>query len=256
MSEPTPETARTQVADALLAARRARRTTPAAAVASLLQWAEDAYAVQDLVAHGLGQGLSRWWKSGGPSRNSTLTHAMLPPSGILQSPADARGLHFNFRKIEAEVALRLGRDVSAEDAKALQPDTARSLVDAMTVSIEIVDSRWTEAGDAPALCKLADLQSHGALVLGEWVPFEARDWAKQHCEVKIGAQHLEFTGTHSLGDPVWLLPIWLRHATRDGSVVEAGTVVTTGTWCGMPLARPGDLVQVRFEGIGSASVQL
>jgi 2-keto-4-pentenoate hydratase len=33
-------------------------------------------------------------------------------------------------------------------------------------------------------------------------------------------------------------------------------VVTTGTWCGMLVAHAGDLVQVRFEGIGSASVQL
>jgi 2-keto-4-pentenoate hydratase len=33
-------------------------------------------------------------------------------------------------------------------------------------------------------------------------------------------------------------------------------VVTTGTWTGMPWAAPGDLVQVVFDGIGQASVQL
>jgi 2-keto-4-pentenoate hydratase len=63
-------------------------------------------------------------------------------------------------------------------------------------------------------------------------------------------------GTHSLGDPAFVLPAWLRHATRDGSVLKAGTVVTTGTWCGLPLAAAGDRVVAEFSGIGLATVQL
>ena len=35
---------------------------------------------------------------------------------------------------------------------------ATALIDAMCVSIELVDSRWTDGRDAPALAKLADLQ--------------------------------------------------------------------------------------------------
>jgi 2-keto-4-pentenoate hydratase len=127
----------------------------------------------------------------------------------------------------------------------------------MAVSIEIVDSRWQQAREAPALLRLADLQSHGALVLGEWQPFSQRDWSRQACEVRIGdSAPRTFQGTHSLGDPAWLLPTWLRHASRHGATVPKGTVVTTGTWCGLLEARQGDLVQVRFEGVGEASVQL
>jgi 2-keto-4-pentenoate hydratase len=33
-------------------------------------------------------------------------------------------------------------------------------------------------------------------------------------------------------------------------------VVTTGTWCGLLPAAPGDEVQVVFDGIGHAQVQL
>jgi 2-keto-4-pentenoate hydratase len=93
-------------------------------------------------------------------------------------------------------------------------------------------------------------------VLGAWQPFQAVDWMNQRCELQIGAQRQVFTGTHSLGDPTWLLPQWLQHATRGGAVLPAGTVVTTGTWCGLPLAQAGDAVRVRFEGIGEATVQL
>ena len=146
-----------------------------------------------------------------------LTHAPLPPAGVRASPADFGDMHFNAPGIEAEIALRLGEGVTPERAAALTPETAAALVDAMTVSIEIVDSRWKDPAQASALLRLADQQSHGALVLGAWVPYAARDWAAQRCETRIGAREPVLrTGTHPLGDPAWLLPIWLRacHARR------------------------------------------
>ena len=241
---------------ALLAARR--RGTPAPATD--LPDAEAAYAVQAGVAGALGwhaDGPPRHWKSGGPSRAAVPTHAPLPPAGVFDSPADLRSWPFHLRGIEAEIALRMGAAVDAGRAEALDLDRARALVEAMCVSIEIVDSRWAPGLESPALAKLADLQSHGALVLGPWVPFAARDWSAQRCEVRIGAQGAQaFVGTHAMADPAFVLPAWLRHATRHGAVVAAGTVVTTGTWCGILHARAGDTVDVRFDGIGAALVRL
>ena len=248
------------VARALLQARLRQAPVAATPLERLLHGPEEAYAVQELVAQEAGwrqESVARHWKSGGPSRPSMLTHAPLPEPGVRPSPADARDLHFNFRLIEAEVALRLGRDVTPAQAADLTPEQAPALVDAMAVSIEVVDSRWTEGPKAAALLKLADLQSHGALVLGEWRPFVQRDWAQQTCVVEIGnAAAQSFRGTHSLEDPAWLLPAWLRHVTRTGATVPRGTVVTTGTWCGMLPAQAGDKVRAVFEGIGEAEVQL
>ncbi|MBS0341782.1 MAG: fumarylacetoacetate hydrolase family protein [Proteobacteria bacterium] len=248
--------------NSLVAARRLGQT--ASAAATPLPDADAAYAVQAGVGQALGwfagvpAGTApHHWKSGGPSRQATLTHAPLPPQGVWSSPADARKWPFHLRGIEAEVALRISQDVDAQRAASLDVAGAARLVDGMCVSIELVDSHWTEALDAPALSKLADLQSHGALVLGEWLPFAPRDWSVQRCIVNIGAQPtMEFVGTHSCNDPAFVLPAWLRHATRDGAVVRAGTVVTTGTWCGLPLAQAGDRVTAEFPGIGRAEVQL
>jgi 2-keto-4-pentenoate hydratase/2-oxohepta-3-ene-1,7-dioic acid hydratase in catechol pathway len=246
--------------EALIRARREGTVAPAAPLADALGDAGDAYAVQQRVAAELGWFATsppRYWKAGGTSRDAALTCAPLPPSGVWTSPARAGEWPFHLRGIEAEIALRLGRDVDQALASTLDARTAPALVDAMTVSIEIVDSRWREALDAPGLCKLADLQSHGALVLGDWVPFVARDWGAQACAVRIGSQApFERRGTHSLGDPAYLLPAWLRHATRDGSRMAAGTVVTTGTWVGILNAVEGDFVTAEFPGIGHASVQL
>lgn len=248
-----------EIAQALVQARKERRPVDAAPLANTLRDAADAYAVQGLVAqalHGPDPGFPRYWKSGGPSREATPTHAPLPAQGVWPSPADARPWPCNIRLIEVEIALRLGRDVSAAEAASLSPEAAVSLVDAMTVSIELVDSRWLQAVQAPPLLKLADLQSHGALVLGEWVPFAPPDWAAQVVTVRVGDDSpVTFQGTHSMGDPAWVLPAWLRHAAA-GQVVPRGTVVTTGTWCGMLPARAGDLVTARFDRIGKASLQL
>jgi len=247
------------VADALVEARRSHSPVDALPLADHVGGAASAYRVQALVASQLAGGseFARHWKSGGPSRTAEATHAPLPAAGVWASPAQAGDWPFNIRLIEAEIALRIKGDVRPAQAAALTHAAAPQLVDAMTVSIEVVDSRWLQGVAAPALLKLADLQSHGALVLGDWVPFAPRNWSAQTCSVVIGsaAAHA-FRGTHSMADPAWVLPAWLRHATRDGATVPAGTVVTTGTWCGMLTAAAGDLVTARFEGIGEASVQL
>jgi hypothetical protein len=242
----------------LIDARRTGRKVGAAS--SCLADAQAAYAAQDAVANAFGwfDGLpAHYWKSGGPSREAVLTHASLPPAGVWTSPAQAGDWPFHLRGIEAEIALRLGHEVSPEFAMSLDVAGAAELIDAMCVSIEIVDSRWEDGLNAPALAKLADQQLHGALVLGDWVPFVPRDWATQVARVQVGAEApVEFQGTHSLADPAFLLPVWLRHATRQGHSLPAGTVVTTGTWVGVLHAAAGDLVTAEFPGIGSASVQL
>ena len=248
------------VTEALLKARRDHRPANADALTDALSEPTQAYEVQRAVARSL-----RWfdghvpmhWKSGGPSREVTLTHAPLPSAGVWRSPADARHWSFTSRSIEAEIALRLAQPVDHALATSLDRAGAESLLDAMAVSIEIVDSRWLQGMGAAPLLRLADLQTHGALVLGDWVPYAARDWSAQRCRVFIGERPpVERCGTHTLGGPPWGLRDWLLHATRDGAVLPAGTVVTTGTWVGVLPAAAGERVRVEFEGIGDAQVQL
>ena len=192
---------------ALLAARAAHQPLASAAWAHTLADAPSAYAVQDAVADAL-----EWfagtaaghWKSGGPSQSSVLTHALLPPAGVFASGASLAAWPLHQRFIEGEIALRLGTGVTPAQAAALKHDGVDGLIEAMAVSIEGVDSRWLEAGRAPALLRLADQQSHGALVLGDWLPYARRDWATQACTACIGSQPVvQRTGSHGLSDPAW-----------------------------------------------------
>ena len=249
-----------QLASALLAVRREQRPCDPAPFTNALRGADEAYAVQELVARALApqqQGVARCWKTGGRGRDGLFPHAPLPAAGVWSSPASAGTWHFNLCQIEAEVALRLGRAVTPAQAAAMSYEEVLPLFDGMTVSIEVVDSRWRQDAEIAPLLKLADLQSHGALVLGDWVPFGQRDWARQTCSVTIGNQPVvSRRGTHPMGDPAAPIADWLRHATREGGTVAPGTVVTTGSWCGMLPAVAGDLVLARFDGIGEATLQL
>jgi 2-keto-4-pentenoate hydratase len=240
---------------ALTQAHRSGHPLHAAEWVNAIQSEADAYAVQDGVAAALGWAegpLVRHWKSGAPGRSGPFSHAPLNPAGINPS-----GRTWPVLGVEAEVALRLGRDVSPALARAMAPETAGAWVDAMAVSVELVGSRWTEGPAAPELLRMADHQSNAGLFLSPWEPYAARDWSAQTCQVQIGGKPpVTRTGSHSLNDPAWLLPAWLRHLTRHGTTVPAGVVVTTGSWVGCLPVQKGDCVRVVFAGLGDLVVQL
>lgn len=247
------------VLQSLLQARRGGAAADDQALVDRLVSVEQAYAVQDRLLAALGEppGCPRYWKSGGPSHSDPMRQAPLPVAGVRPSGASLNDLPLRHRWIEAEVALRVGRDVAADEAQQLTQAAACELVDAMCVSIEVLDSRWAGARTATPLLKLADLLVHGALVLGEFVPFSPREWGTQECRVRIGAADWQyFRGTLGIGDPAAVLPAWLRHATRHGATVSQSTVVSCGSWCGVLEAKAGDRVLTEFPGIGAASLQL
>lgn len=225
--------------------------------------AESAYEVQAALGRVCGwfdDAMPTHWKSGARSAEGPFTHAPLPPRGVVASGGRLSALTFNSPGVEAEFALRLGQAVDPATAARLTDERleeVEALIADLCVSIEIVDSRWTDPAHAPAFSKLADLQSHGAIALGPWQPYRRRDWSSQHCAVTIGSQAAaRFTGSLSIGAPTAVLVPWLRHLTRHGETVPAGTVVTTGTWCGLLPAARGDSVTVAFDGFDPVSVTI
>lgn len=200
-----------------------------------------------------------YWKSGGPSPAQPLFHAPLPSHKVLSShsaqrPARALQPACTLYGVEAEIAFRVARRVDLCQALKLTPDSVHAVIDAMTVAIEWVDSRWRQNLQAPLRLLQADRLSHGALVLGqEWLPYRRQDWSAQRCTVQIDAEPVrEFKGSHPLGDPSAVLLPWLLHATERWGCVEAGSVVTSGSWNGILQARAGSRVGVSFDGLAQA----
>ena len=248
-------------ADALWWSRKlGEKMSLGADVAPLMRGEADARAVQSALARAWNWWPAgrapRYWKSGGADRQAALLHVALPENGVHEGglPAAAPQTVFNMRGAEAEIALRLGRTVTAEQAAALDDDGALALLDGVAVAIEWVDVRWRDGLQAPALALLADGQCHGGLALGAWQPaalLKERDWARQLCTVRVdGGAAQRFVGSHSLGDPCWLLVDWLQHVARAYGSVPAGTVVTTGSWSGCLQLQQGQRFDVEFDGLG------
>lgn len=77
-------------------------------------------------------------ESGGPSRSQPLVHVPLPEPGVLtgMDEAPAPSPVFQLRGAEAEIALRIGQDVTAEQAATLDHASALALVDAWCLALE------------------------------------------------------------------------------------------------------------------------
>jgi 2-keto-4-pentenoate hydratase len=240
----------------------ARRNGTRIAVSALtdsVRSADDAYRIQEEVAHQLAwfvHAPAVFWKAGASSYQSEPNAAPIPSRLVHTSPARLPARQFNMIGIEAEIALRFATGVAAEAAAAPEFDWS-GVIDQMLVGIEIVDTRLDHFEHAPPLIKLADFQSNGGYVVGTGVPFlNPFDWRSVQTRVRRnGAVIAETRGGHALDNPVWLMPWFVRHLESRGGHARPGDVVTLGTWAGLLFASAGDRIDVEFEGIGSASVE-
>jgi len=211
---------------------------------------DDAYAIQDATVLALGPVAG--WKVGARSEAAEPICAPLPASGLLASGARLLGPTWALRGIEVEVALRVGRDLDiGQDV--LTPAELVSAFDAAMPAIEVVETRLDRWKESPALAQLADLQSHGALVLGAPSRLEVSmvDLLEVEAQLRMGAAPVTSTKGGNPGRDIWRLLGWLAcHCARRRRPLRAGQVVTTGSCTGMAFANQGDEVQGSITGLG------
>lgn len=244
-----------RLADLLVAARNSRRQLSLADLPALPANAEEAYRIHDRVADALGwfrDGRVTAWKVGAASADAMPIAVPLPP--IVRSPARFPAGMFHSIGIEAEIAFRFRDAVDA--AGPGDRFDCETFVDQLVVTIEVVDSRIKESGKAPPLLKLADAQSHGALVVGDAIDWQPIDWRTLRAVVRRnGSLVADTRGGHPLGDPTLLLPWFVRHVAQRIGGVRAGDLVTAGTWVGIVPAQPGDAIEAEFDGVGRVEVR-
>ncbi|MEY4763586.1 MAG: hypothetical protein RI907_259 [Pseudomonadota bacterium] len=241
----------------LVAARQQRRLFTPDAGAQALTTAE-AYAVQAGVAAAMGwfPNGPRAWKAGGAS---TVSGAPLPE--VLRSPAvwhpasppAADGGPSEWI-VEAELAFEIAGGPAA-------PGQAPEL-GTVAVAIELIDTRLSTGLSSPSAWKLADQGVHGGLVLGEPRPaslvahFSLDDWQAQAWSIDIhGQPQVQARGGLPAVSPMPAMAWLADHAAAHTGGLCPGDVVTTGAW-GVVRARRGDLVTVKFAGVGEAQVTL
>jgi 2-keto-4-pentenoate hydratase len=247
---PTADTA-TSGAALLRARRDDTRIAPA-----LVQPASrrEAYAIQDTTLATLGK--IGGWKVGARGPGVEPTCAPLPAAGLLDDGVRLNGAAWRLRGIEVEVGFELGADLPPRDAAYTLDDVARAVRSVLPV-VEVVESRFTDWLGAGADSQLADLLSHGALVLGRRQPFAPRwfDLAQTEAELRFDDQVVAHTvGGHPSKD-VGALLVWLaNHASARGPGLAAGQVITTGSCTGMLFASPGTTVHAQVGELSPMSL--
>ena len=152
-------------------------------------------------------------------------------------------------KVEAEVALVLGRDLPHPECTVV--DVLRA-VDFALPALEIVDSRVRD-WDISLLDTVADNASCGLYVLGATpVPLTAVDLrAVTMTMTRNGGTVSEGTGADCLGSPL-NAAVWLASALAErGDPLRAGDLVLTGALGPMTPAVAGDVFEARISGLGS-----
>ena len=101
----------------------------------------------------------------------------------------------------------------------------------------------------------ADLQSHGAMVIGASIPMPAAAALDSvHARLDIVGRQVGDGGSNPAGDITELL-VWLANQPApDGRSLRAGDLITTGSFTGLETLPPGGHAEARFGGIGTASV--
>ncbi|GAA1619058.1 fumarylacetoacetate hydrolase family protein [Kribbella sancticallisti] len=155
-------------------------------------------------------------------------------------------------KIEAEIALVLGADLTGRDCT---PADVRAATASVSPALEIVDSRIAD-WDITIVDTVADNASSGLFVLGD-ARVSIGDVEPAAVEMRLyrGAELVsEGSGRDCLGDPL-NAAAWLASTlARRGEPLRAGDVVLTGALGPMVPAVAGDVFTARISDLGSVRI--
>jgi 2-keto-4-pentenoate hydratase len=197
------------------------------------------------------------WKIGAKSETGPIQGAPLPLPRIYSGHAAIRRRDYPVLGIELEIVFTFNRDFLPQAEPVPEREVLDS-VNAFGASIEIVSSRLAGWPEAPRLIQLADLQNHGALVVGQMVGYR-NDFAFSAPRVDLcidGSPLVRGVGSNPAGDPRRLLCWLVNHCRTNGLVLPAGSIITTGSYTGMEFPTQAGRVTGGIEGLPAVSFEL
>jgi 2-keto-4-pentenoate hydratase len=184
------------------------------------------------------------WKVGAKSHDGPIQGAPLPADGVHASGAHLSMNAFGKAGLELEVAFMLGRRFEPGSGP-YSDEEVLAAVESVHASIEVVASRFAAWPDVEKVWQLADLQNHGALIVGEGVPYDAAFpfMSPAMTFTFDGAPLFRGDPANPAGDPRRLLAWTVNHCVSRGLAVERGTVLTAGSYTGIAFPdAPGQAV--------------
>lgn len=211
----------------------------------------EAHAIQEESVRALGDAIAGWKVASVVA--GQLLRGVILRSVVFESPAFVPAALAPMLGIEAEIAFRFDRGLPPRAHDYSHDEVAAAVTP--FPAIEVVATRFADYAAAPLLDRAADFVSNGAFIRGPMVvDWRRRDLARLEVVLRIGgAEIVRRIGGHAAGDP--LRPaVALVNDLRHGGGVDAGMVMTTGTFTGLNYAKPGQSAVADFIGFGTAEV--
>lgn len=222
----------------------------------VLEGETQAYALQARVSAALGT--PSGWKLGGIVMGEIPRYSRLFAERSQLSPARFSRGDFHRVYLEPELAVVMGEAVVPRDVP-YRLEEIIPRVASLHAAIELVDSRFEAWPEVPPLWQLADGLSHGAFVLGAAaLPGNLSQMRDAPYRLDLdGETVISGKGGHPGGDPARLLVEMINaHVRASGRGLDAGEVITTGTFNGVVAMRAGQEARLAFPGIGEALLRL
>jgi 2-keto-4-pentenoate hydratase len=209
---------------------------------------DEAYDVQKRVAHLLNAAPSCWKVSA--SGPSGPTAAPVFGDRILHSPATAEGVTF----LEAEIALKLRRDLPSAPPVPYSRDAILDAIDAFAVAFEIVAYRLTSP-DLPFPQRLADCLANDGLVIGTQRPVCSRlDDPVKHLSLYRNDVLEAFEPIHI--DPINALMAYANYGSGHIGGLKAGHWVLTGSMVGIIYVTSAAKWKAEWNGKSTVSLSI
>ncbi len=236
-----------QLATRLITARNTQQALTAEECSTIqIDTREHAYAVQAAIWQcKYGTQRPRAWKIGNGTDSPEPICAAMPE--VLAHASHTTHTRFRTLGIECEIAVRFARPLPPRAAP-YSYDEVVAAIASRHVAIEVVDTALADYEAAGPLLRLADNMLHGSFVLGEAISEDfAQAWPTLKAQSFINGKLIaEQTGGHPHSDPLTLLPWWANEGALRWGGVQAGDIVTTGTWNGMHFAIAPESFEARF----------
>lgn len=250
-----------QAARHLLAARRAEQPGARLPESCRPTELEDSLAIQRRVQASLGV-TTGGWKCSLPTSGRELSYAAIFTPSIGRASPCRVAARNRIARIEPEIAFVLGRDLPPR-ARPYSEAEVREAVGETRLVLEILGSRYADPAVVSFPELLADQVSNQGLFVGP-VLDDAFSRPLEHFALQVdapaGALHRR-DGRHPDGHPLRPL-VWLANELASNARgLEAGQIVTTGSYAGaleVPFQTPlritfGDLGEIAIECVAALS---
>ncbi len=240
----------------LAAARQDRSVSPAIPAACRPADIETALTIQTRIGALLGATVGGW-KCSLPTAARAVIAAPIFASTIVTAPDHPTVVAGSEAKMEPEIAFVLGRDLPAREVPYSEAEVRAAVREAHLV-LELIGSRYTDSAAVSYPEHLADCIANQGLFVGPLVD-NALDRPLDRLAISVrtpAGTLLTRDGVHQDGHPLRPL-VWLANfLSSRGESLQAGQIVTTGSYCGVLDVPIGVPLTVQYGDLPALSATL